>query len=326
MTECKSCVRDIEDLRTSKTCSICTSHIHEDCAIVADGALFCDTCFVLRVESPPRVKFELPDAIRRTYIETYRSCPHKFFLEVIEGNEAPATCYTQIGIDLHELFDFAVNNRYFTIENMKEKYAYIWAEYEESLFDNAEQKEKMRIRADESINAFYEILPTLPMPFATEETIYYSIGDDVPKVRFTMDIINEDGEDLEIIDWKTGKVMVGAKHSSDLQAPLYIYGVQKHFNRRVKKFTFHYLQEGKTRVFEHIAGNDYMCRVGKREYYINLDDAIKEVKRLFSHIKQGNFDIPHDTSKMYFTCKMCHLQDMGLCAGADLQSWHQYTK
>ena len=50
-----------------------------------------------------------------------------------------------------------------------------------------------------------------------------------------MDAVIEGENGLELLDWKTGQVMVGKKLSSDLQAPLYIYGVMKHLNRHVEK-------------------------------------------------------------------------------------------
>ena len=321
---CKNCFLSIDDMRKSTRCDTCQSPIHKECAI-KDGGTFCDLCYTVRDAEAGGVAFEMPEEIRRTYIELYKSCPHKFLKEVIEGNESSPTCYTQIGIDLHELFD-QCSNRFFPKEDMLETWEHIWGLYDPNLFESKEQKEKMYQRAIDSINTFYVVLPTLPeKPYATEETIRFDVGEGLPRARFTMDRIDEIDGELEMLDWKTGKVMVGQKLSSDLQAPMYIYGVKKHYGKPVRKFTFYYLQENKERVFirdEHDE-DTYWCTVNKRKYRINLTDAIREIQHIFSQIKNGNFNIPRDTKKMHFTCKMCHLQKEGLCEGAYNESWKQ---
>lgn len=274
------------------------------------------------------MQFTIPDVIRRTYIETYRKCPHKFFKEVIEGNVQPPTSYTQIGIDLHEIFESACKgntNKEDAIRIMGAKFD----EYRDSLFDSgfaSDNRDDMRTRSDESIDTFFDvILPSLPAtPFTTEETIEFSVGEELPNVQFTMDRIDEIDGELEMHDWKTGRVMVGQKLSSDLQAPLYIYGTREHFQKPVRSFTFYYLQENKTRVFIRDATNPdiYVCKVNKREYKVSLKSTIAEIQHVFSQIKNANFNIPQGKS-MHFTCKICHLLKEGKCQGADLQSWNQ---
>ena len=319
---CKSCFIQVDE-HASVLCSVCFSSLHEDCRIKEGDTFFCDTCYTERDMKPKRVDFAIPEVIRRTYIETYRTCPHRFLKEVIEGHESPATCYTQIGIDLHDLFEKGLNDRTYAIHSMVADFMTIWDETYPTmnLFTDEQQKEDMYKRAMDSIETYYMLLPDIPIPLVTEQTIRYSIGEGIPDVEFTMDAVLEGVDGLELIDWKTGQVMVGKKLSSDLQAPLYIYGVQQHFKRPVKRFTFYYLKDNKQRVFEHVQGNTYSCTVGKRDYFINLDDAIKEVSRIFAQINKGNFNIPHDTKSMFFACKMCHLPALGLCEGADMQAW-----
>lgn len=273
---------------------------------------------------------QIPEVIRRTYIETYRACPHKFLKEVIEGNTQPPTSYTQIGIDLHEIFDQACNDPAYPKEIAVSSMEQSFKEYSDDLFNSgfsSDNRTDMWERTINSINTFFDtVLPALPhRPFTTEETIEFSVGDDLPNVQFTMDRIDEVNGELEMHDWKTGRVMVGQKLSSDLQAPLYIYGTQIHFDKPVRSFTFYYLNENKTRTFTRSTEdpNVYICKVNKREYKINILDGVREIQRVFSQIKKGNFNIPHNTSKMHFTCKMCHLLKEGKCEGADLQQWNQ---
>ena len=174
----------------------------------------------------------------------------------------------------------------------------------------------MYTRATESINTFYHMVrQTLDPTFAIEETIFTNLGDNIPDMRITMDLITEKDGELEMHDWKTGRVMVGKKLSSDLQAPLYLYSVINHYNRPVRQFTFYYLQENKTRTYirSAIDPDKYICTVGKREYVISLQDAIREVKSLFSKIKKGQFGGAVNGPDRFFTQKMCHLDALGLC-------------
>ena len=321
LANCTNCFTPVEKGEGVK-CNACNHFIHRDCAIKASGTFFCDLCYTVQLETPKTLEFELPERIRRTYIEIYRTCPQKFFKEVLQGHTQPPTCYTQIGIDLHDLFEKAVLDPSFRISEFLDAWSQIWLNYPDELFESQEQMQNMSQRAIDSIETFYEVLPTLDKVFTTEETITYSVGDDVPNVEFTMDLITENAQgNLDMHDWKTGNVMVGKKISSDLQAPLYIYGVQQHFNRQVDSFTFYYLKENKTRRFDRVDDDTFVCRVGKREYFIHLTDTIKEIKRIFNQIKKGNFNIPQDTRSMYFACKMCHLRAQNLCMGADEEAW-----
>lgn len=323
MGQCKNCFTNV-DGREAKHCSDCNSELHKDCAIKDNGAFFCDVCYTAKEEAPQNKfgDYELPDYIRRTYIETYRSCPYKFYLEVIKGNKMPPNEYTQVGSDVHEVIEKLIRNEIPTNQAYK-MIGDQFDEYSDSLFVN-KSKEDMRKRADDSLDTFIQnIYEEIENVHSVEENIRFEVGDNVPDVSITMDLITEKDGKLEMHDWKTGKVMVGQKLSSDLQAPLYIRAVKKHFDQDVRKFTFYYLQENKTREFiqSEIDPQTYICTVGKREYKVNITDAVREVKTIFSRMQKGDFNIPQDTRKMHFTCKMCHLREEGLCEGADVQSW-----
>lgn len=318
---CNSCGFPISSRETIGECEVCHKPTHSFCLIKEENIAYCDHCYVSKTEKKDIP--ELPEKIRRTYIELYRSCPRKFRLEVLDGNSSPPTKYTQVGIDLHDLFEKAVLDRTYTKTQMKLDYVpMLLAQIEAGLYEDEEDKQKFIDRANQSMDTFYDILPNIPPAFVTEQTISYSIGEDVPDVEFTMDLITEAPDnELDLHDWKTGKVMVGQKIATDMQAPLYIYGVEQFYGRKVRSFTFYYLNEKKTRTFTRVSEGVYECKVGKRSYYIKLRETMTEIAQIFSKMKQGQFGIPADTRKMFFTCKMCHLQEQGLCFGADQQSW-----
>ena len=323
--QCRSCLHDVPKKERAE-CEQCGHAIHKTCAINFGGAKLCDTCFVVKSEEPtsPFGEFELPETIRRTHIETYRACPYKFYLEVIKRNAQPPNEYTQVGSDVHEIIEQALRGD-ITYDEAININMGNFDSYDDELFQYR-TKEDMMTRAKDSLNTFFKVIyPDIKDDkiIAIEEKIRFRIDDNLPDVTITMDLITEKDGELHMHDWKTGKVMVGQKLSTDLQAPLYIYAVREKYQRPVKSFTFYYLQENKLRTFVQSPYNpeEYICTVGKREYKINLTDAIREVNSVFSRIVKGDFNIPLNTRKMYFTCKMCHLREMGLCAGADEQAW-----
>lgn len=336
MSNCKNCFTSIEDMRKETHCAVCNSPLHKECAINDGGTSYCDVCFTVKDEEGTVIMCEVPDTIRRSYIETYRSCPYAFYLCVIKGMNVTTNSYARIGIDLHEMFEQASKGIIKSADEMKMKYKKIFDTYEDSIFEpdlilykdmNVQQlREKLYAQSYDAIDTFFNILPTLPnQPYALEQNIIFNVGEDLPKVSITMDRVDEVDGELEISDWKTGSVMVGQKLSSDLQAPLYIYAVREHFGKPVRKFTLYYLPENKVRTFERIDTENYECVVNKRKYKINLTDAIREVQGVFAQIKKSNFNIPRDTKKMYFTCKTCSFKRNEQCQGADIESWKQHN-
>ena len=329
MNVCKNCQMEIEDMRKAVRCSECGAHMHKDCIINSEGT-YCDICFTIKEqegtsEENGNGNIVIPDVIRRSYIETYKSCPFKFYMEVIKEIEPPNNIYVQLGRDIHKIVENLCNNPSYRKEDMLYDFHNMWYNYNSELFESEEQKEKMYNRALSSIDNVHKIVSEMPEPLCTEKNIQFGIGEGLPEISATMDRIDSSGNELEIHDWKTGAVLVGKSLSSDLQAPLYIYGTQQAYDMPVKRFTFHYLEDNKQRVFEKQQDNLYICQVKKREYHVDLIEKIKEVQGIFSQIKRNNFNVPRETKSMYFTCKMCHLRQKGMCQGAEMESWKQYN-
>ena len=322
--DCISCNFPISEKETVKHCEACGKHAHVFCLISKGEQKVCDLCYIKETEEKPSYSFILPEHIRRTHIEVYRKCPNKFKLEVLEDRPQPQRPYTQVGIDLHEIFEQAVKDRSFNEEKQKAKYLaeFLPQQMKDGIFVDKNEANAYLKRAMDSITHFNMVLPSIPMPYMVEEQLKFDIDENLPKVSFTMDLVTENEQGgLDLADWKTGKELVGKQLASDLQAPIYIHGVQQNTGRRVDSFTFYYLKENKVRKFQRVDNDTFVCTVGKREYYIRLHETIGELQGLFTQMKKGNFSVPNDTKGMFFTCKMCHLKDMGLCLGADQQSW-----
>lgn len=336
MPMCSNCYGETSN---PTRCVECNATLHRDCAVKTDEGLYCDTCNasrVVAVEKKP-LDIEIPTVIRRSHIEQYRSCGYSLYLSLKEGvlqhnnesdeEDGDESIYAKLGRDLHELFDQGCISRTLLKGQMKEAFSHLWYNYDPSLFESEEFKDKMWKRAMDSIETFYTVLESLPVtPFAGEQNIIFNIGDGVPDVSITMDRIDEIGGELYITDWKTGKVMTGKKFTTDLQAPLYIYAIKQFYGKPVKSFTLHYLSENKSRTFERVNDDEYVVRVINKEYRISLTEAVREVKSLFSQLVKGNFNIPDDVKKLYFTCKMCKHKKNGKCRGAEEEIWHQINR
>lgn len=316
--ECKSCRLPITD-ENYVMCSVCNKAIHNECKVATSDIPICDICHI-NAKRKKRREIEIPDIIRRSYIETYRTCPYKFFKEVMEGHAQPPNIYTQSGIDIHDLFDQHAKSLR-TIDEIKKDWSDLWHNTELYRESPDELRQKIKKRCDDSIVNFERYTMDMGKPFATEVQLITEIDKHLPKISTTVDRVDNHHGVLAITDWKTGKVAAGQKLSTDLQVPLYIYAVKTHYNLPVESFTLYYTAEDKERKYISVDDDTYVCTVKSREYFVKISDAIREVKTIFSRIKNGKFSIPSDSRSMWYQCKMCHIQESGLCQGCVEQKW-----
>jgi len=320
------CVSCFEEAPTSTRCATCGGALHKACAMQCScGNKLCDGCFATSHLCKECIEKENTlskiETVRRSNIELYLRCPYAFYLQVVKGNEQPETIYTKAGIDMHDVFEkySYIPAGTQILQDMINEYKLVFDKYEESLFTTKATKEKMWIRAIESMTHYAELHPTLPTPFVTERKLFLHVEDGLPTINITMDRVDEDGEGLIIRDWKTGATMVGKKFEEDLQAPLYIMIIENEYKRKVNRFIYHFLGEGKTREFIRIDDDKFGCTVNSRTYIISLQGTMERIKKIFASINAKQFSI--NNSMKSYTCTMCHLMHNGLCAGKDEQVW-----
>lgn len=326
MNKCVSCFGELKGNLVE--CKTCGGKLHKECAIQDEGFL-CDTCYTEAFNKPEVLEFKVPEVIRRSYIKQYDDCPYQFYMQHSKGIEQEVNIYSQMGIDLHELFERGSKESNYKPHQMMQDFKEVFNSYDVKMFDGLYGKttsEDMLNKGIVSIETFYNVIKGLPGTLhSAEKTFEYSIGEDLPKVQCTIDRVQLIDGKLHVMDWKTGGVMVGKALSSDLQPPLYIKAVQEEYpDMTIESFTLYYLSENKVRTYHRINDDNYMCTVGKREYKINITDTVRKVQHMFSQIKNGNFNIPIETRGMYYTCKMCHIKKAGMCEGAEMQSWNQF--
>lgn len=306
-------------MKKEKKCNRCGKIAHQSCLVNEGGEYYCDLCFVNKKHD--KVVVELPDVIRRSHIQTFLDCEYKSYHEIVLGYEQPENIYAKIGIDVHEIIE-TVPDKYEATEKFKE----IFGGLDDSWFLDDKQKDKLESRGYDSIDTYYDIKDDIGKGDLLEKKIIFSVGTDLPKVSTTVDRIDIFDKHIEVLDWKTGNVAVGKKLSSDIQVPLYIYGVEQELKKPVSKFTLYYLSENKKRIYEHMHGDVYGCKVNKRTYEVKLSDTVKQVQNVFNRMRNNDFEITGDPKKMHFTCKMCHVKARGLCEGADVQTWGSGVK
>ena len=312
--KCKDCGVELT-WENRAICTKCKAYICDDCSV--KNKYKCENC-------SNGAKIKLPESIRRSHIEDYKSCPYAFKLNVIDGIEKPQSALAHLGSDLHDLYEH-VQLGDITIDELDSQTDWLFENYKE-IYDEI-TLDRMKNRADISNASFKKLYPTLLERKATyEERIYFPIADDLPQVTIAYDRLetDEDGE-LHLVDWKTGKCMTGKKLTTDLQPALYLKAIEHKYGKMPKTFTLIYLSDVdkkgnfKTRVFERINNNEFKCTVRGKDYIQNIDEQIKVVKKIFSQMKNGHFSIPDKPD--FFACKMCYFKEIGKCADAETQRW-----
>lgn len=314
MSTCKICKTELT-WENKTLCVKCGVEICEDCS--TRNKFKCDKC-------ADKLKIKIPDVIRRSSIEDYKSCPYYFKLHVIDGNEPRQNVLARLGSDLHDLYEH-IQRGDVEIGDIDTQTDWILSRIEEDYPE--EDMNRVEQRARISNQSFVKLLPTLTnKAIAFEERINFSIGEGIPQVTIAYDRLEEDENgDLHIVDWKTGKVMSGKKLTTDLQPALYLQAVKDRYGKMPKSFKLVYVSDVdkqgnyKERTFTSIDGNKFVCKVGNKEYIQDISEQIKVVQKLFAQIKQGKFSIPAKPD--YFKCKMCDFKEKGLCSGNDTQNW-----
>ena len=271
-------------------------------------------------------KTDMPTSIRRSHIDTYEMCPYYFYLEVIQGHEVPETPYTMIGSDLHEIFDKYswLKNDSKTFDNMMKDFKVYKNRYDIKMFKDDVQYRKLMERAENSIKNFIDLHQEMPMPYKTEERLYYDLGNGLPSISMAMDRVNklEDGT-YEVIDWKTGATLTGQKLALTLQVPTYILIIKENYNIDISRFRLEYVGEGKSRIYniDNVNSMIYHCSVKKRTYTVSLDDTIKRLQKIMRDIKREDWNVKQ--SQKEYNCKhLCYFYE-NQCQGITMRQWQQ---
>lgn len=247
--------------------------------------------------------------IRRSDVERLRECPKAFELGALKRIPTIANVYAEHGILLHDLADAYVKGEK-TYEDMlcefETKFLDLPLKHYEGYDSNA-LKRALFDKGIVCINNFIEYHKNALPVHSTEETLEVNLGENYPKVSITYDRANYLGDGYELVDYKMGKVFSGVKLYKDFQLPLYAVAWEQKYGELPKRFSFIFLSENKERVYEYIGNREYRCIVRKREYIVNVDSLIAEVKNVLKDINDREF--PKGENLPLHICKRCYFKD-----------------
>jgi len=308
----------------------------------------CDTCHsLLKGECKDCNDNKLPQVWRRSWLSLYDQCPYAAYKTIVEGLESKGNVWSVVGNILHDIFeDASIGKEPLDYDHLFKRYMGelgAFREREPEMFTHAQGLIKgcidttLKERGEKSIKTYLEYESENPNPVSTEDKFFFQL-DGCPKVSATIDRVNPIGEttdgsdvsgdgidlskfkDVEIVDYKTGKCFYGKKLKEDLQVPVYLLAYKQTTGVLPQRFTFVFVEEGKTRTFEKVDDDKYVCTVIKKEYVISLQEATRRIKTTFARAKAGKWSIPTKINAFYCS-NFCDVAKAGQCSGKDNQQW-----
>ena len=264
--------------------------------------------------------------IRRSHIEQYAGCPYSLYLQLVLDIAPPMNKHAQLGIIVHKIIESIQSDKLDPgqANRMLEDLIEEWnlSTDDEYCVVTMELEELGKT----CLSNFYAMQPTLCSDFKVEHNVRYSLDDDLPMISCTIDRVEFVGEDIYVRDWKTGMSMSGKTFTTDLQAPLYIYGVANEFGKYPKTFTLEYLKKGKSIVFVlQPVGQDgqhrYVVTTSRGEYTLHIEEAVKRTKRILRDIKAQKFDMPSNSTHIWRCKNLCWFGISGKCTGMQTEQW-----
>ncbi len=217
-------------------------------------------------------------------INTYNTCPQKYFFEYLDEDLAPIKRQIkkprpelEVGNVVHvTLFNYfkepKANRTFLTLKNIL---ASTWKppRGKEYGFTDLDEERLWFKDALLMLKTFYEHqsedqhLFYVPDPYSREEFIKIPLGEDLTLLGKVDRIDEEDDSSLHIIDYKTGR----SQEDDDFQVMTYVILAKQKFNREVKKASYFYLRTGHWKTFTPGSGDEKI--------------TIEKIKRLVSTIK-----------------------------------------
>jgi RecB family exonuclease len=322
MAKCIICDVDID---FPLTCTSCNAPLCDTHHLSRNGK--CDSCTV----STTLTK------LRRSGLATYETCAYLFKLTYIDEVEgiSKSNLWAEVGNILHDIFERDSLQEFRSTE--EKLFEDFMGKLDKFRTDNPEAFERAQTTVKDNIydkmvqrglNGVQNYLKYQEIAnpiYLAEQYVEVQLDEDSPIITATIDRINklEDGE-FEIVDYKTGKTFYGKQLSNDLQPPIYLLGAEQILGKLPTRFTFVFSDSERLRTYVQTENKDvYSCTVGKKTYSFSLHETKKRVKRIFTGIKNEQFNIPSDISNFY--CEnFCNAFYNNLCEGGQRQLYKNH--
>ncbi|MFC1687995.1 RecB family exonuclease [Patescibacteria group bacterium] len=180
-----------------------------------------------------------------------------------------------------------------SLEELLDLYEHNWID---EWYDSAAHMDSRKAEGEKLLKAFYQKhKDSLHAPKFLEQPFNIKIGEYTLKgVIDRVDVIKKGkgGDDVEIIDYKTGKVPKSRKDVDLEQLILYAIASKEVFGDDPKKLTYHYLSE--SQEFSYEPSTEEIKKVKDR------------VKKTVREIKDSNFA----ATPSVYTCRSCDFKDI----------------
>jgi len=216
-----------------------------------------------------------PDFLSYTQISTYENCPLKYKYKYILNVPTLPSHALSFGSTIHETLKLFHERLLFKEVSLEELYK-IYEEKWEPLgyLDEAHRKERFA-DGKKLLKKYYKSLDKTKKPIGLEKSFNIQING----IRFYGRIDRIDslkGNEVEIIDYKTGKTKTQKEVDRDKQVTLYALGTREALGLNPTKLTLYFVEEG--------------IKLSTTRTEEDIQKSIVEVKEVIENIKEGNFE------------------------------------
>ena len=231
-----------------------------------------------------------------TKIETYDTCSYKYRLKYIDKLPERKTRATgEFGSIMHSVLEefHGLDKREQTKVMLFELLEKNWRE---NSFEYRKREEEFRKQGEEILSHYFDyIIKNSPNVIGTEKSFSYTIDQINVKISGKIDRVDQEGDYVNIIDYKTSQKKEKAKNN--LQMALYteamLNGAIKDIKASPSKATLHFLRH----VDDPVSSHSFS------------DDELEESRKKISEVADGIRKQKYETKKSDFTCRFCDYKE-----------------
>lgn len=226
-----------------------------------------------------------PNYLSYTQVDTYETCPLKYKYKYILNLPTLPAHALSFGNTIHQTLKEFHEKLLFNPVSLEE----LWQIYEKNWdplgYEDEEHREKRFISGRKVLQTYYENIDKTIKPFALERS--FNLMLDGIKLGGRIDRMDKiEGDNVEIIDYKTGEKKTQKDVDKDKQVTLYALGVKEAMGLNPIKLSLYFVE-----------ANEKISTTRTQE---DMGLIKKEIKEVVKNITDGDFK-PHAG----FLCKWC---------------------